>query len=185
MKASLIACVFAAAMLPATAHAQRAESYTSRYGVLSERNIFLKDRYHPTSRPAPSTQSSPRDPERSLRLAGVVAEEDGYRAYIENSSIGTIARLAVGDAIARGKITAIDIDAVAYESNGRTTWIEIGNDFANHPVNVVGEAYTSPAAAPEAPTTAPAGVANLNPNDPNLTVEQKLKLRRQMELKGK
>jgi hypothetical protein len=188
--ASAIACVFATVILPALAHAQRAESYTSRYGMLSERNIFLKDRHHATTRPEPSTQLSPRDPERSLRLAGVVVEDDGFRAYVENSAIGTITRLAVGDPIARGKITAIEIDAVAYEANGHTTWIEIGNDFANEPVMVAGETYAASASSAETPTTAPAaagapGVANINPNDPNLTVEQRLKLRRQLELKGK
>jgi hypothetical protein len=188
MKSLVIAAMVALLALPAAAQAQRSDAYTSRYGMLSERNIFLKDRAHPSTKPAPSTQSSRRDPERSVRLAGVVVENDGLRAYVENSSIGTMARLAVGDSIARGKIAAIEIDGVSYESNGHTTWIEIGNDFANHPVTVSGESYSSSSsssASAEAPTTAPAGLANINPNDPNLTVEQKLKLRRLQELKGK
>jgi hypothetical protein len=184
MKHLPIACLFATSLafvLPECALAQRSsDTYTSRYNVLSERNIFLKDRSQPATRPAPVTQPSPRDPERSVWLTGVVLEGDGYRAYIENQMIGTVMRLAVGDAIARGKITAIEIDAVAYEVNGHVAWIEIGNDFANQPIASAGESIS----ITDAPTTMPAGLEGLYPNDPNLTVEQRLRLRRLQELKG-
>ena len=193
----IVICVLATFVWPVLARAQRADSsYASRYDVLTTHNIFMKERGLPATRPAPSTQPSPRDPERSVWLAGVVLEEDGYRAYVENQNVGTIARLAVGDAIARGTIAAIEIDAVAYQSNGRVTWIEVGRDFANHPIEVVGESMSASVEA--TPTTSPAGAsgsssassgaapaAAINPNDPNLSTEQKMRLRRQQELKGK
>src|SRR5688572_10824945 len=171
------ACAFALLIMALSNHAiaqRSSDAYASRYGVLSEKNIFLKDRSQPSTRPAPTTQSSPRDPERSVWLAGVVLEEEGYRAYVENQNIGTVMRLAVGDAIARGKITAIEIDAVAYEANGHTTWIEMGRGFANQPIASAGESLSDTVAA-DAPTTAPAGVEGLSPNDPNLTAEQRMK----------
>jgi hypothetical protein len=185
---SVVILVLAA--MPAAVFAQRAPAFSERYGVLSERNIFVRDRSHPSTRPSPTTQSSPRDPERSVWLAGVALEAEGFRAYVENQNVGTVTRLAIGDSLARGKITAIEIDAVAYEANGQTTWIEIGNDFANHPVRALSEplaevsATTTPTTGPAA-AGAPAGAASINLNDPNLTVEQKLKLRRQQELKGR
>ena len=195
MSRLIVLSIIATLVLPALARAQRADSsYASKYNVLSDHNIFMKDRGHPATRPAPSTQSSPRDPERSVWLAGVVLEEDGYRAYVENQNVGTIVKLAVGDTIARGTIVAIEIDAIAYQSNGRVTWIEVGRDFANHPIEVSSESMsTSIEVAP--PTTSPSGATAsggtpapamaINPNDPNLTVEQKMKLRRMQELKGK
>src|SRR5688572_25764016 len=94
---STIACAFAAIIaISATAHSQRSSaSYSDRYTVLSERNIFLKDRTQPSTRPTASPRPSPSDPERTNVLRGVVVEEDGYRAYVENNSIGTVSRLAV------------------------------------------------------------------------------------------
>jgi hypothetical protein len=192
MSRAIAVGILATLILPALAHAQRTDSsYTSKYNVLSDHNIFMKERGHPSTRPA-ATQSSPRDPERSVWLAGVVLEDDGYRAYVENQNVGTIMKLAVGDAIARGTIVAIEIDAIAYQSSGRVTWIEVGRDFANHPVEVVGESMS--ASVEVTPTTSPSGAspgagaptaAAVNPNDPNLSVEQRMKLRRMQELKGK
>ena len=67
-------------------------------------------------------------------------------------------------------------------------WVEIGCDFTGKPSSMLAESYTSAGSATTAPTTGPAiasEVANLNPNDPNLTAEQKMKLRRAMELQKK
>jgi hypothetical protein len=184
----IIACAFAGiASFASTLHAQQrpSASYSDRYSVLSERNIFLKDRSQPSTRPTAATRPSPSDPERSNVLRGIVVEEDGYRAYVENNTIGTVSRLAVGDPIARGKITAIDIDAIAYETPTGNAWIAIGHDFTGQQAAASsGEASISSAAS-STPTTTPAGLEGLNPNDPNLTVEQKLKLRRLQEQRGR
>ena len=186
-KTSQLACVLAVLMTASsTAYAQRSSaSYSDRYTVLSERNIFLKDRTQPSTRPSASTRPSPSDPERTNVLRGIVVEEDGYRAYVENNSIGTVSRLAVGDAIARGKITAIDIDAVAYETPAGTVWIVIGSDLTGQQGAASSGEASIISSTSSTPTTTPAGLEGLNPDDPNLTTEQKLKLRRLREQKGR
>jgi hypothetical protein len=190
--------------------------YSDRYGLLEERNIFVRDRA--TSRRSSrgdsgsTTRPAPRPPEEKLVLTGVVLEEDGYRAYVENDR-SEVLRLAAGDKVARGRVAAIMIDAIAYDPTpagntpGNTTtpatnpsttavastpaqrvWVEIGCDLTGKPSSMLAESYTSSGSATTAPTTGPAiasEVANLNPNDPNLTAEQKMKLRRAMELQKK
>ena len=157
---------------PTAAASERPQTYAERYAVLSERNIFLRDR----ARPAPvqrtsTTQQSPRAPEQSFVLTGVVAEDGEFRAYVEDRGHGGMLRLSVGDAIARGRIVDIDIDAVAYESNGQMNWVNIGSDLT-------GSAAPGVAAMLSGPTSMP---TNINPAI--LTLEERLKLRRQQELR--
>ena len=61
---------------------------------------------------------------------------------------------------------------------GKVTWVNVGYDFTGH------EAAPLPSPTTESaePSTQPSGPA-INPNDPNLSIEQKLKLRRMQELK--
>lgn len=153
------------------------ENYDSRYGPLSEHNIFAKDRpikkaAAPTSRPA----APPRSAEESLVLRGVALDVDGsIRAYVEDVDNAKVLKLGLGDPVGRGKIVGIDIDAVAYERNGEQIWIETGADFTGKQVIAITSDVTSGPSG-SSPTTGPAEV--INPNDPNLTMEQKLKLRR-------
>ena len=214
-----------------SASPSRRTGYSERYGLLEERNIFVRERA--TSRrssrggsDSATTRSAPRPPEERFVLTGVVLEEDGYRAYIENDR-REVLRLAPGDKVARGHVAAIMIDAIAYDPTpatgnmtiaatapapipaaGATTapstaaassetsatpaqrvWVEIGCDLTGKPSSMLAElSYTSSGSATTQPTTGPAiapEVANLNPNDPNLTAEQRMKLRRAMELQKK
>jgi hypothetical protein len=73
----------------------------------------------------------------SFVLTGVVLEEGLYRAYIEDSNASRILRLTVGDAVARGHIVDIDINAIAYEANGQTKWVGLGCDLTGNPVNLI------------------------------------------------
>jgi hypothetical protein len=168
----------------ASAASSPRQSFTERYNVLSERNIFLKDRSQATTRPASTSQPTRNDPEHTMALTGVVFEDNGFRAYVENSA-GTVSRLSIGDTVARGKITDIQIDGVAYASSGQTTSITIGDDFTGHPATFLGESSSASSSSTNTASTAPSGVEGLNPNDPSLTMEQKLKLRRMQELKGR
>lgn len=176
-------------------------TFRDRYAVIAEKNIFLKDRA-PRSSSRSSTYSSsrpsytPPPPEASYVLTGIVLEEGQYRAYVEDTRAAKIIRLSVGDAIARGTVSEIQIDAIAYESSGQTAWVDLGRTLAGLPFvppmqTVYVPASTGSAGATTGPTmattnpsdsAAPPGTVALDPNDPNLTFEQRLKLRRQMEL---
>jgi hypothetical protein len=173
--------VRAADARPANPVPAKRETYTERYAVLSEHNIFVRDRLRPASnaRTAATTQHSSPPPEESFVLAGVVFEDDGFRAYVEDRNAGRIVRLNPGDSLARGRISSIDIDALEYDRNGQLTLVQIGRDFTGQIVSTMSSASTS---APSPASTAPAG-PQINPNDPNLTMEQRLKLRRMQEIK--
>jgi len=156
------------------------EGYRDRYGVLSERNIFMRERGR-RFRPEPSSRpSSSRRAEDSYVLRGVVFEDGAYHAYVENLDRSAMLRLAVGEAVADGKIVQIELDSVEYEQAGRRTRVEIGRSLTGGQV-----AYPTSAPESSGSTTQPSAGPLLNPNDPNLTLEQRMKLRRQQQMGGK
>jgi hypothetical protein len=170
------------------------QNYGDRYNVLSERNIFMRERGRPapSSRPRNdySSQSQPAPvPEATYVLTGIVLEEGQYRAYVEEAGTGRVHRLAVGDAIARGHVLEIDIDAIAYSSNGKGTWVSIGNDLLGKPFSgfpsALSRYLSSGAGSTTGPsTTGPSAGSSLpiDPNSPNLSIEERMRLRR---LQGK
>jgi hypothetical protein len=176
--ALLLAITFLTIVTPSfAAEAPKHESYESRYGPLVEHNIFAKDR--PIKKAATTQRSTtpPRSAEESLVLRGVTLDVDGtIRAYVEDVDNAKVLKLALGDSVGRGKIVGIDIDAVAYEHNGETTWVETGADFTGKQVIAITSDIAPSSSGGSTPTTGPAEV--INPNDPNLTMEQKMKLRR-------
>ena len=179
MKTASVALLMSVICAVANAQATRATrpatgpsvpSYRERYSVLGEGNIFIRDRWRPTSRPSGREYRPPAPPaERSYLLTGIVREEEIFRAYIEDTAGGRVLRLAVGDAVAKGRIAGIDNNGITYEASGQLTWVEIGRDLS-------GGQFAG--AIPSAPTTGPV----LDPNNPNLTMEEKMKLRRMAEM---
>ena len=151
--------------------------YTDKYAVLELRNVFLKDRSRPTSRPSSSSTTQPthRSPEESLAVRGIAIEDDGFRAYVEDLNNNAMLKVSPGDTLARGHVTAIELDAIAYEHDGKQTWVNIGNDLTGKLAPVATSAYGS--SATTSPTTLP---ANIDLNDPSLTAEQRMRLRRQL-----
>jgi hypothetical protein len=167
--------VLGATTLVLGAEPAKRESYADHYGPLSEHNIFAKDRpIKKASATSQPTTAIPRTPEESLVLRGVALDSDGsIRAYVEDLDNSRMLKLSLGDAVGRGKIAALDIDAVDYERNGEQVWIEAGADFTGRQVIAITSDSTGPSGSP---TTGPTEI--IDPNDPNLTIEQKLKLRR-------
>jgi hypothetical protein len=167
--------VLATTSLTFSAETPRRDNYADKYGPLTEHNIFVKER---PVKPKPTTQRTsniaPRTTEESLVLRGVALEDDGtIRAYVEDIDKSQVLKLGEGDAVGRGRIADIQIDAVCYERNGEQIWIDTGADFTGKQVIAITSDSIS---ASGTPTTGPAEV--INPNDPNLTIEQKMKLRR-------
>jgi hypothetical protein len=88
------------------------------------------------------------------------------------------------------------MDAIEYLTGDKHMWIDVGHTLTGSvppPAPVRSFADTSPAAPTTLPgsTTQPAtaGVAETptplpNPNDPNLTLEERMKLRRAQQLNG-
>jgi hypothetical protein len=166
---------------------QRRETYSDRYSVLTEHNIFMKDR---ARRPAATTQRATSQAaapplEASLVLRGIVMEEEGFRAYVENLESQNMLKIAIGDDIGHGKVSSFQIDAIEYARGDQKTWIEIGRNF----LGAVSASVPTSAAPTTGPTSAAPGARSgattgpVNANDPNLTPEQRMRLRRQQELK--
>ena len=161
----------------------RPAEYRERYAILAERNIFLKERRGTREPPRFDGPREPR-PEQTFSLTGIVEEEGQFRAYFENLRNPSFTRVSLGDPIARGKVTAIALDAVEYEQDGQRRWIEIGHDLTGTRTVAPSSSYTS--SATSSPTTGPTtgpttATLDFDPNDPALTTEQKMKLKRMKE----
>jgi hypothetical protein len=157
---------------PATA------SYSDRYAILERNNIFVKDRSRPATRSysSSSTATTRRSPEESLVVRGIAMEEFGYRAYVEDLNNSSTTRVSPGDPLGRGRVVAVALDAIQYEHDGRQSWIDIGSDLTGKQSAAVSP-YSS-ASASTSPTSLP---ANVDLNDPSLTVEQRMRLRVQLQ----
>ncbi len=199
-----------------------ADDYSDKYSAISEHNIFLKDR--PRPRPV-TTRNTDRNrnndqveesPDARIVLRGVVIEDDELRAYFENTRGNSILKVVPGDRIGKGHVMEIAIDAVRYELDGKTDWIEIGHNLLGAKVNASNSGSSRPMntqqprinPAPQINTPAPTvmqppeqpqePVVTVNENgeevvvqpptnavDPStLSVEERLKLRRQTERTG-
>lgn len=184
--AALVLPTVGSAQRPPDSQPSRRESFSERYGVISERNIFLRDRSRrsfgrgePSSRPA--SFSAPRQAEQMYVLTGVVLEEGEFRAYFENIDNGSVLRVRVGDSIARGVVSQIGIDAVEYEHGGQFIWVDVGHNL----IGAQAFPVSSGSSFADAGSTTQPSSPMPNPNDPNLSIEEKMKLRRMQELNKK
>ena len=154
------------------------ETYREQYGVISDRNIFLRNRYRPpTTRPSYTPSGPPRLPEQSFVLRGVVLEDGERRAYFEDARRETL-KLRTGDAIARGKIAEIDLNAVLYEGPDQQVWVLVGSDLTSRSL----APGAAPIAAADGASTQPSGAASIDPDNPNLSLAERMKLRRMKEM---
>ncbi|MFI5461752.1 MAG: hypothetical protein ACHRXM_40725, partial [Isosphaerales bacterium] len=187
--------------------------YRERYGVLTDRNMFLRDRRGPRSRWGDGPSSRPsydaRPIDETLILTGIVFEEGEWRAYFEDTRASSALRLRVGESVGRGVISQIQMDAILYLNGDQQIWIDVGRTLTGAippapPVRFVeGPSRTAPSSTTQPGTAAtdtqpgtaatettstttaatPATATPLpNPDDPNLTLEERMKLRRAQQL---
>lgn len=157
-------------------------SYREQYDVLADHNFFLKDRRRVTTAPV-STRPAPKPPEEMFVLTGVVYEplEDKAFAYFEDLSAGKFVRVLTGDKLARGSIAAIDINAVAFERDGKQVPVLVGDDLTGKRASVSGSSSSSSSTSSSASGAPAPSAAPVDPNNPNLTLEERMRLRRQTE----
>ena len=190
----IVLAVLAFPAMPAPAAAPQTQpskpvtiDYRDRYGILSDRNMFLRDRrrsrYAGESTTRPAYVARPVD--ETLILTGIVLEEGEYRAYFEDTQAASVLRLRVGESVGRGVISQIQMDAIEYLNGEQHIWIDIGHTLTGAIPTVTFASPAGDASTPgSASTTQPAatGTALINPNDPNLTLEERMKLRRQQQV---
>jgi hypothetical protein len=162
----------------ATNLAPAPQGYIDRYAVLETRNVFMRDRSRPASRPSNSSSgpTTRRSAEEMLVLRGIALEDGGIRAYVEDTSAGSTLRVSPGEKLAHGNVSMVAIDAIEYEQDGKYLWVEIGHDLTGKVAAAPAIASSSSASASSS-TTLP---ANVDLNDPNLSAEQRMRLRRQL-----
>lgn len=154
------------------------------YQVIISRNMFIRERQQPRE---PSTQpvvnrpveTPPDIPERRFVLRGVVLEEEGIRAYFENAS-GQIMKISPGDAIATGYISQIMIDTVTYTlADGEVRQIEIGQNLEGTRVSAPMSRTSSAGTTSTSTSGAGSGTAASGGEAGNLSLEERMRLRRQ------
>jgi hypothetical protein len=142
-----------------------------RYTILSEHNIFVKNRVQRSR--GPTTRDTSREPQRrpeqAFVLTGCVIEnENMYAAFVENAQSGATTRVTVGENIATGKVVEIGFDYLEYETGGQRTRVEIGHNFTGAAVSTSTYVNSFPTTGP---TTGPVDLANLS-------VEERMRRRR-------
>ncbi|HVT88394.1 MAG TPA: hypothetical protein VHD56_06045 [Tepidisphaeraceae bacterium] len=160
------------------------------YGIISQQNIFLRDR---RIRPVIPAGPGELPPEQANVVTGIVFDDvdQQYHAYMETISgrnIGQVQRLKAGDKIAIGEIVDMRIDKVGYRRTGseEITWVSIGSNLTGEQVGSVSDFAVRSAAEGGggqfqrqfAPAVAP---PSLDPNTANLSMEERMKLRRATE----
>jgi len=120
-----------------------------KYKVLSERNLFLKDR----SRRNDRAKAPVYPPEHFLVLTGVVRQGDEYVAFLEDTRSGATSRVKANGQAAQGRIARLGLDYVEYEKDGKAVRIEVGRSFEG------GAAVAGAQAAGEVATPGGAAVA--------------------------
>lgn len=177
----------------AAAGAEKADdAFTRDFGVIVERNMFLRDRRPPavkpvTPPPAPATTEAappppPPPPEKQYVLVGVVFEDlTTARAYFEHVGEGTLVKIAPGEPLANGHVTEVQLNSVAFVDAKGLTWVDVGEDLTGAPVAVSGPTH-------EAGEAGAGAGADAKPGDKpaadsaTLSIEERLRRRRQQEL---
>ena len=161
--------------------APAANEFATRFAVISQQNMFVRERIR---RPDPSASGSstrpqqpPATPESVHVLRGVVLEDGSFRAYFENVQAGQIVQVNAGDAIARGHVVEISIDAVAFEHQGAVVWVKVGD-------NLTGAQVAAGPAAGSAGSAMPGAAPPANADPSTLSAEERMRQRRMQRMGG-
>jgi len=134
--AALLVAAVIGLVSAASAATDKADSW-DRFRVLVERNMFLRNRRLPrppqVGRAAPPADS----PERQVVLTGTALCGTEFVAFFEDIRTGKTLRARAGGAVGAGKLKAVTLNGVEYETGGKATKIEIG-------WSLIGEAASLP-----------------------------------------
>lgn len=163
----------------------RSDGFSERYGILAEKNIFVKNR-PPTRTGSRNTSERPRRTEEQHVLTGITIQEGRNVAFIENTGTHTTERVVQGASIAGGKITDVKLDSLEFETNGKKVRVAVGR-------NLLGDAYSGSSATSSSSsgssgstTTAPSGSGGGSTppraDEANMSIEERMKRARERAL---
>ena len=134
----------------------------AEYSSLTSRTMFIKTRVPPpppvvTTQPVTIT-APPVRLEATLVFNGVTDVDGVGYAVFEDTSAGKILGFKLGDAIANGKITAITLEGLTYEANGKSIHIYIGQTLdGSEPPDVMSRATVTGSSTTQPGSSTPAG----------------------------
>ncbi len=103
----------------------------SAYAIFSRRSLFTNKPLAADTAAAPMPTTMVATPvalpiEQTMVFAGAIDADGVGAALFEDTAAGRVLKFNVGDAIARGRITRITIDAIDYDVAGRTVHVTVG-----------------------------------------------------------
>lgn len=184
LMAVLMVAPSAMAQAPAAGPGVPVQSFAEEYGIITRKNIFLRDRRSAmdTENHAVTPPVSPTPVEKTYVLIGVAVGDQDSRAYFEHS--GMVEKHVIGETIGRGTVCEIQVDGVIYESEGRRTAVKVGQDLSGTiapPPPEVKPLDVAPAASASGQPGAGAVPGALLPGA-GMSVEERMRQRRQESL---
>lgn len=159
-----------AAAVPAAPPAANVSAFEQRFHVLAERNMFLRDRRAAAAGragDAAKADSAPAAAGSQYVLVGVVAEGAAARAYFEQTGSGQIVKVGVGATVGDATVSQITLRQVTIRRGEQSLTVLLGQDLSG----------ATAAALPAAN-----GAAGGSTDPANMSVEERLRRRRQQEL---
>jgi hypothetical protein len=138
----------APASQPAPPATQAATQPTARivlppeFAIFQTRNVFAHGK-------GGASAAGPAGPEAGFILRGVVQAEDRLIAFVEDKAGNRVIEVTSGQAIARGKVVAVNLDGFEYQGVGGVKQIKVGQDLSGQ------IAPPTPTSKPAAPKPAP------------------------------
>lgn len=118
------------------------------YQVISQCNVFSRDRITPSMDPENQIETIPVDKiVASYVLKGVAANGSHLMAFVEDVVSGEFMQVAAGTRLSNGTIKDIQHNHIVYEENGESRPVDIGDNFCRTVIQVQVSAE-SPQAVP-------------------------------------
>jgi len=117
---------------PAGPVVMAAPSLPEAWGVLTKRSIFARGGVPAAIPGAPGPDAGP---DAHIALRGVVLEDNAqYSAFLEDTAGNHTMRVRPGDSIGQGRIKAINLDSLVFETPLRTTHVQVGQSLLGAPL---------------------------------------------------
>ncbi|MFA5646294.1 MAG: hypothetical protein WDA18_08075 [Candidatus Ratteibacteria bacterium] len=101
-----------------------------RYTIITERNIYDRNRSSSTSVLAPIVKETPPPvPEEYMVLVGIVSHDGSPIAFFEDRLTGRTLKLKKNNTLLNGTIGNITLDQIEYQKNGSSALIKIGQNL--------------------------------------------------------
>lgn len=159
---------------------RRAASW-DHYRVLSERNIFVRNRRRPRERQsAPDQPTNVINTDKYLVLTGIGYQSLEGIAFVEDTRSAKTSRIRTGDPVGNGRLVRITPDYAEYECKGNTIRIEIGSSLAGSTASRM-SAETATSTKPASPSDADGSVDT--PKTDTSAILERMRRRREQEAK--